>query len=53
MQFFERFGDKCKIILCDDADGPGYQQQLRDWAKSRGREIKVDGRSAVILEASA
>lgn len=49
MRFFDAYGDRCKIILCDDADDPGYAQKLTAWANSRKREIKIDGRSAVIL----
>jgi predicted O-methyltransferase YrrM len=49
MKFFDVLADRCKIIVCDDADKPAYAEQLKAWAKSRGREIKFDGRSAVIL----
>lgn len=51
MRFFDLFGDRCKIIVCDDADEGAYIKRLTAWAKSRNREIKVDGRCAVILEA--
>lgn len=49
MKFFDRFGDDCKVIFCDDADDRSYRQKLTEWAKSRGREIQIDGRCAVIL----
>lgn len=49
MKFFETFGDRCAVILCDDANKPSYAAALTAWATSRGREIKIDGRSAVIL----
>ncbi len=49
MKFFEVFGDRCKVILCDDANGSGRIAELKAWAASRGREIKFDGRAAVIL----
>lgn len=49
MAFFDRFGDRCKVILCDDADDRVYAAKISAWAKARGREIKIDGRCAVIL----
>ncbi len=49
MRFFDLLGDRCKVILCDDANSPSYTEKLTAWAKSRNREIKIDGRSAVIL----
>jgi hypothetical protein len=49
MKFFDLFGDRCNVILCDDANKPSYATALKAWAKSRDREIKIDGRSAVIL----
>ncbi len=49
MRFFDVFGDRCKVILCDDADDSAYGPKLRAWAASRGREIQTDGRAAVIL----
>jgi predicted O-methyltransferase YrrM len=49
MRFFEVFGDRCDTILCDDADDTGYRDRLTEWAKSQHRDIKIDGRAAVIL----
>jgi predicted O-methyltransferase YrrM len=49
MRFFDAFGDRCRVILCDDANSPSYAKAMTAWAKSRNREIKIDGRSAVIL----
>ena len=49
MRFFDKFGDRCKVILVDDADHLPFAAKLRTWAASRNREIKIDGRSAVIL----
>jgi predicted O-methyltransferase YrrM len=49
MRFFEVFGDRCRVIVCDDVDDVRYREQIRKWAASKGREIKIDGRSAVIL----
>lgn len=49
MRFFDVLGDRCHVILCDDANDPEYARKLTAWAASRGREIKIDGRSAVIL----
>ena len=49
MKFFEVFGDRCKVILCDDANSPSYSEELKAWAASRGRKFQSDGRAAVIL----
>lgn len=49
LRFFEVFGDRCKIILCDDANSPGYAAQLRAWAASKGRKFQSDGRAGVII----
>jgi predicted O-methyltransferase YrrM len=52
MRFFDLFGDRCKIIVCDDADDGVYVKKLMAWAKSRNRTIQIDGRCAVILPTS-
>jgi predicted O-methyltransferase YrrM len=49
MRFFEVFGARCKVVLCDDADDSKYSAQLKAWAASQGRDIQFDGRAAVIL----
>lgn len=49
MQFFDAFGDRCKVILCDDANDSVYGPKMKAWAASKGRSIKFDGRAAVIL----
>jgi len=51
-RFFDAYGDRCKVILCDDANSPSYVAFLKSWAASRGRELKMDGRAAVILPAA-
>lgn len=51
MKFFDVLGDRCHVILCDDADDLKYAAALTKWAKTRNREIQIDGRSAVILPA--
>lgn len=53
MRFFNVYGDRCKVILVDDANGSGPNAQLTAWAKSRGRAIQFDGRAAVILPPGA
>jgi predicted O-methyltransferase YrrM len=53
MRFFEVFGDRCKVILCDDANSPSYAAQLKAWAASKGRKYQADGRAAVILPPEA
>ena len=49
MRFFEVFGDRCKILLCDDADDSVYGPKIKAWAKSKGRTYQADGRAAVIV----
>lgn len=49
MQFFEVFGGRCRIILCDDANSPSYARKLKAWAEASGRKYQADGRAAVIL----
>lgn len=49
MRFFEVFGKRCKVILCDDANSPTYTAQLKAWAAANGRKYQSDGRAAVIL----
>jgi predicted O-methyltransferase YrrM len=49
MRFLEEFGDRCRVILCDDANDTVYGPQIRAWAASRGRTVQSDGRAAVIL----
>lgn len=53
MRFFEVFGQRCKVILCDDADDANYARHLRAWADANGRKYQADGRAAVILPREA
>ena len=54
MKFFEHFGDKCDLILCDDADDPAYAQKLTTWAKEKDRAIAFpEFRSAIIMKEAA
>lgn len=53
MRFFDVYGDRCKVILVDDANTIEFSTQLRAWAKSRGRAYQADGRAAVILPPEA
>lgn len=48
MKFFETFGHRCEVILCDDADDANYARQLKAWAEANGRKYQSDGRAAVI-----
>lgn len=48
-KFFDAYGDRSRVILCDDANSPSYAAFLKSWAGSRGRELQMDGRAAVIL----
>ncbi|RWO22821.1 class I SAM-dependent methyltransferase [Mesorhizobium sp.] len=47
--FFERFGDRCKVILYDDASDVIISPRVMDWARAQGREVQKDGRAGVIL----
>ena len=49
MRFFDVFGHRCKVILCDDANSLGYVDDLKAWAAANGRKFQADGRAAVIL----
>lgn len=52
MRFFDVFGERCSVILADDADDAAYTQKLSAWAGERNRPIDIDadGRAAVILQ---
>ena len=53
MGFLETMGDSVDMIVCDDADDPGYAGRLAHWAEARGRNIVFpDFRSAVIERAA-
>lgn len=47
MKFFDVFGERCKVILYDDAADAIIAPEA--WAKAQGRDIKKDGRAGVIL----
>jgi hypothetical protein len=49
MRFFDVFGHRCKVILCDDANSPSYTLKLKAWAAANGRTFRADGRAAVII----
>lgn len=53
MMFFDVFGERCKTILCDDADDFNYAVKLIKWACDHKRGSKVDGRAGVILPAES
>lgn len=51
MDFFKHFGDKCGVIVCDDADNPNYADELKMWASNNKREIRFPyGRTCIILD---
>lgn len=53
MYFFDVFGDRCDMIVSDDADDAGYASQLTTWAESKDREIAFpEFRSAIIMKAA-
>lgn len=49
MKFFDVFGKRSKVILCDDADDAAYARKVKAWADANGRKYQADGRAAVIL----
>lgn len=49
VKFFETFGRRSKVILCDDADDAGYSLKLKAWAADNGRKYQSDGRAAIIF----
>lgn len=49
MQFFDRYGDRCKVILFDDASDAMIGPRVKAWADAHGREVQKDGRAGVIL----
>jgi predicted O-methyltransferase YrrM len=51
MKFFETFGHRCEVILCDDACEAMYAKRMKEWAEANGRTYQADGRAAVILKA--
>lgn len=53
MKFFDVFGDRCEVFLCDDANDDGYMGRLTEWADKGSRPIVRDFRAAVILQSEA
>jgi predicted O-methyltransferase YrrM len=49
MGFFERFGDRCDVIVADDVDDAAYAEAVRSWANSHGRRFDVVGERAGLL----
>lgn len=49
MEFFERFGNRCDVIVADDADDRGYADAIAAWAEANGRRVDfVDERAALL-----
>ncbi len=49
MGFFEHYGDRCETIIVDDADNPGYVEEMKEWAAKNGRKVDfLDVRAALI-----
>lgn len=54
MKFFEVFGDKCDLIIADDANVQKYADKLKSWAGSRNRSIHFpETCSAIIMKEAA
>ena len=52
--FLDVFGDRCDMIVCDDAEDPDYAGTLTVWAGSRARTIAFpEMRSAIIFKEAA
>mgnify|MGYP001615273312 CR=1 FL=1 len=49
LKFFDKFGERCKVILYDDASDVNIGPRITAWAKAQGREVQKDGRAGVIL----
>lgn len=49
LKFFDRLGERCKIILYDDASDLMIAPRVAAWAKAQNRELQIDGRAGVIL----
>lgn len=50
MGFFETLGDRCSIIMADDADDWSYKEKLRIWAAGRDMVVETEtDRTAVLL----
>ncbi|MGI9485406.1 MAG: hypothetical protein ACR2RF_05900 [Geminicoccaceae bacterium] len=50
MPFFETFGHRADVIVCDDANEGTYAVDLRKWADVHNREIRIEGsRLAIIM----
>lgn len=54
MRFFEMFGDRCEVIAVDDIKTDNnFALKVHEWADSRGREVRILGRAALITKREA
>ena len=53
MGFFEHFGDKCDIIISDDADSNPFKDNMTEWADGRGLKITYPYERAAIMTKEA
>jgi hypothetical protein len=54
MRFFDYFGDRCDMILSDDADEARYADHMTSWAETKGRKIAFPStRAAIIMKEAA
>ena len=50
MGFFSLLGERCSVIMADDADDWSYQEKLRMWAAERDMVVETEtDRTAVLL----
>lgn len=50
MTFFERMGQDCDIILCDDVDDDSYLDHVKEWAATQDMVVETEAeRIAVVL----
>ena len=47
--FFEHFSHTVDTIICDDAQEPGYRQQLSEWANGHQHSFELANDRAIIL----
>lgn len=54
MRFFEVFGDRCEVIIADDVKADNnFALEVHKWAESRGRNVQILGRVALITKQEA
>ena len=47
--FYERLADRCETIIADDADDPGYAEEIQAGAGRNGRRVDFVDERAVLI----